>query len=507
MYQRAFVIVSDDSYFPGLWALLNSIHAYHGRELRVFVVGFKLRPDFRDTLRQHPLASAITFINSRELAYRPAGAWEVKQCVLSHLTGKVQTACLMDADLVLLSRLDDAFSLAENGKIVSSRDGQRLRTYGEVDRIYSDDLPGVTLPYFNSGFLCLDLVKNWDVVALWEFTSRFAGYSPGGGEPFRFPGHGDQGLLNAVVAMQKKQADLELLPEENWCNSSGWTEVETVQIQRVDGPRLDVVNRRLQSPQRLLHSSGPKWWTTAGRDHFRKSGDVLNCFEHFENLCRIADIEIPEYASAATELRFSGLPWGPGESISGPGSSLDATRHVREWLEGLLNRFHARSFLDIPCGDFHWMKQVQFNGVEYIGADVVSAIVEQNRVRYPDRRFEHLDLIRGPLPQTDIVFVRDCLVHLPFREIFQALKTIVDSGAEWLIATQFPGRRNQDIEIGDWHPLDLTAAPFSLPDPTEVASEGCDAYGGAYADKSLAVWKVAEIAAAEERNSREWQYG
>ena len=52
--------------------------------------------------------------------------------------------------------------------------------------------------------------------------------------------------------------------------------------------------------------------------------------------------------------------WNGKESVSGPGSTFDATRNIRASLPGLLERFSIRSVLDIPCGDFNWMQHVQF---------------------------------------------------------------------------------------------------------------------------------------------------
>ncbi|HEY4259442.1 MAG TPA: glycosyltransferase [Schlesneria sp.] len=186
--------------------------------------------------------------------------------------------------------------------------------------------------------------------------------------------------------------------------------------------------------------------------------------------------------------------WGDGESISGPGSSLDATVKVRDELPALLADIAVASLLDIPCGDHNWMKRTDLQGVEYIGADVVRGIVDQNRGRFPGKRFEHLDLTADKLSKADAVFVRDCLVHLPYKQIIAALKNIVDSGATWLITTHFPGRTNHDIKIGAWRPLDLTAKPFGLPEPFRILNEGCKEGDGAFADKSLGVWRIADIA-------------
>jgi hypothetical protein len=35
------------------------------------------------------------------------------------------------------------------------------------------------------------------------------------------------------------------------------------------------------APHRLVHSSGPKWWTDEGSAHLRKFGDKYACFQHF----------------------------------------------------------------------------------------------------------------------------------------------------------------------------------------------------------------------------------
>jgi hypothetical protein len=53
---------------------------------------------------------------------------------------------------------------------------------------------------------------------------------------------------------------------------------------------------------------------------------------------------------------------------------------------------------------------------------------------------------------------------------------------------------NQDIEDGDWRLLNLERAPFNFPKPLAVYNEGCDEQGSAYADKSLGLWRVENLA-------------
>lgn len=37
----------------------------------------------------------------------------------------------------------------------------------------------------------------------------------------------------------------------------------------------------------------------------------------------------------------------------------------------MLKKYSIKSILDIPCGDFSWMKKIELDGIEYIGADIV----------------------------------------------------------------------------------------------------------------------------------------
>jgi hypothetical protein len=285
MYSRAFAIVSDSSYFSGLWAVLNSIYVYHGNEIRVFVFSNGMTSEQNSRIESHVLGNAITLlVDSRVSVRPPVGIWEAKQQTFDFLMGKARCVCLLDADLVLLSRIDDVFNLAEEGRIVSSRDGVGSVRMSEEYSCYSEKVVGTIWPYFNSGFFCLDIVKHWDLAALWSFASRFAAYSPGGGDPLRLSGYGDQGVLNAVAAMLRKENCLHVFDQELWCNSGMASHFSALEIAERDGDRLTVRHRLTRQRQRLLHCSGPKWWTEEGRNHFGALGCTLECFKHFWSL-------------------------------------------------------------------------------------------------------------------------------------------------------------------------------------------------------------------------------
>ncbi len=183
--------------------------------------------------------------------------------------------------------------------------------------------------------------------------------------------------------------------------------------------------------------------------------------------------------------------WRSAESVSGRGSTLHETEAIRRELPGLIEQIGVRSILDIPCGDFHWMQDVTLDVDTYIGADVVDAIVESNRQFADDRRqFVKLDLTRDPLPEVDLVFCRDCLVHFSYADVRRALANIARSGSKYLATTTFPGRpENHDILTGQWRPLNVQRPPLSFPEPIRLIDERCPMKG--YTDKSLGLWRVA----------------
>lgn len=276
MLARIFAIACDGNYAPGLRALLNSLWAYYRGELAVFIYhrGFSADGLARlETDRNRP-----HLFPTSALPFPPAGMWEAKQQIFAHCLGQARCVYLLDADLVLTSRVNDVFEQAEEGRIVSSCDGGQ-RTYGDEFAVYGRNVPGQRQPYVNSGALCLDVNRHWDLVGLWAFASLYGSYSPRSGYPLHLPGHGDQGTFNAIAARLGKADEFHVLPETTWCDSTQGASVE-IRRQEPDG-RLEVWNTTSQAPQRLLHSSGPKWWTAEGRRHLQRFGDKLKCFEHF----------------------------------------------------------------------------------------------------------------------------------------------------------------------------------------------------------------------------------
>jgi len=84
------------------------------------------------------------------------------------------------------------------------------------------------------------------------------------------------------------------------------------------------------------------------------------------------------------------------------------------------------------------MKHVDLDGIDYTGADIVADLILGNGQYEASKvHFCILNLIDDKLPKIDLVFCRDCLVHLSFRDTFRALHNICDSGSIYLLTTTF----------------------------------------------------------------------
>lgn len=186
--------------------------------------------------------------------------------------------------------------------------------------------------------------------------------------------------------------------------------------------------------------------------------------------------------------------WSSSESVSGIGSNLEQTAHLRAMLPKVFRQLNVRTMLDVPCGDFNWMRHVDLSGIDYLGCDLVPEIVDKNQqYASPSVRFEQRNLIADPLPARDLILCRDCLVHFSFEHIAAALSNMVRSGSRFLATTTYPQKTgNRDIATGDWRALNLEAAPFRFPAPELMIVEG-STEGDHYSDKGLAIWNLQEL--------------
>ena len=184
--------------------------------------------------------------------------------------------------------------------------------------------------------------------------------------------------------------------------------------------------------------------------------------------------------------------WRSDESVSGAGSTLELSAAIRGQLPTILAELHVQTLLDAGCGDFNWLKTVDLGDVQYCGIDVVDELIRRNIEFYAsaERTLMVADITRDRLPAADAVLCRHCLIHLSNRQIKSALSNLAATGAKYLLATTSPRVTfNHDIWPGSFRPVNLTIAPFDLPQPERLLNDSrLDMQ-----QPELGLWRFAEL--------------
>ena len=186
------------------------------------------------------------------------------------------------------------------------------------------------------------------------------------------------------------------------------------------------------------------------------------------------------------------------ESLSGEGSSLNATKVLRPELRNLIERHSVSRIFDVPCGDMAWMSQLLDLPISYTGGDISKETIKRNKRKFPNQKFLHFDAVRQVPDSFDLIICRDLLVHLPSQEALQVLRNFAKSGSSLLLTTTFIDRPiNEDLQYSDvivqWRPLNLSKPPFNLSQPLEIIVEECEEGNGLFRDKAMALYDAKSL--------------
>src|SRR6266542_6700269 len=104
---------------------------------------------------------------------------------------------------------------------------------------------------------------------------------------------------------------------------------------------------------------------------------------------------------------YNGHEWG-GLSRSGPGSDLQLLKPYLDVLGAVIEQKSISSVVDIGCGDWALSKHVNWNGLNYIGIDIVPELVNalNNSFGTNNIRFVKADLTTSDLPVADLCIVK-----------------------------------------------------------------------------------------------------
>jgi hypothetical protein len=179
------------------------------------------------------------------------------------------------------------------------------------------------------------------------------------------------------------------------------------------------------------------------------------------------------------------------QSIAGYGSYTWNTRIIVAELPRIFKQYDIKTMLDIPCGDYYWMKEVDLDNITYIGGDLVNEQIKLNQDEHPSVDFRVMDMIKDDLPYADLVFTRDCLVHLTYENISIFINKLINNGSKYIMSTTFPETELNTELVGiiGWRPLNLEVYPINFPMALEIISEKSD-YNP---EKCMGIWSLQDI--------------
>lgn len=167
------------------------------------------------------------------------------------------------------------------------------------------------------------------------------------------------------------------------------------------------------------------------------------------------------------------------KSTCGPGSTIGYTENLRKNLKPLLIRHNIKSMFDAPCGDYSWMSLINVHEiVDYIGGDIVDFMILENQKKYPNINFQIFDLTADSMPDVDLLFCRDCLLHLSFEDIDKVFKNISRSNIKYILTSNWfeNATNDRDIQTGSWRYINFLEEPFNFGQPLDSIIDYVDGF-------------------------------
>jgi len=258
--RHAFITVTDYNFFPGTLATVNSVRAF-APEADIFVVqNDKLSLSapqcacFEGIDRVRLLPSAAFAGRGRYM-----NAWELKAYAMHDLCTGYDVIVGIDSDCLLCAPVDaEIVRCREQGGFLGGQDGDGA-AYDASYKIYGITTPARNPRYMSTSlFFCAVNDSNRRILRRWADCCNAAVFNGTG----QHPGHGDQGVLNAVLFAADRSSRVVLLDNRLW--SQHWIFWDTT-IEYCGGVFL---NRSADGlAQRAMHCGGAeKYWVAEHRD-------------------------------------------------------------------------------------------------------------------------------------------------------------------------------------------------------------------------------------------------
>lgn len=303
-----FVTVSDMVFFPGTLATVNSILRYHPNDT-IYVISSGEYNEPLSDIQIELLEKVGVIVLNHEDFYedgRVPGAWQLKAYSMYDIakSAKSNTDVFIgiDSDAVLCSNIGDIIKkCSKDGKFRGGKDGNGV-VYDSSYSPYGFNVPCKNDSYMSTSMYVFTATEeNIKILEDWANCCNEACFGPQ--EEKVYPGHGDQGVLNAVIYKNfPDQGKVETL--ENKIFSQHWTYASDI----IDYQDENFINVSFNKEKmRMFHSScSTKWWL--GNHNKKAQEEFINQVYPYAYFLYLV------FFGEASSLRIDPFEWIDGQS-------------------------------------------------------------------------------------------------------------------------------------------------------------------------------------------------
>ena len=158
-------------------------------------------------------------------------------------------------------------------------------------------------------------------------------------------------------------------------------------------------------------------------------------------------------------------------SISGHGSNIgtDQYKQLVNNFTNIIEKYQINSILDMPCGDFLWIKELVKNkDIKYLGIDIVEELIKNNNFKFKNEKinFQSFDIVNfNTNKEFDLVLIRDLFLHIKNFDIIKIINNLKSMNIKYVALNSYNNKKNLDVTIGQHRKVNLLIEPFNLEKP------------------------------------------
>lgn len=151
--------------------------------------------------------------------------------------------------------------------------------------------------------------------------------------------------------------------------------------------------------------------------------------------------------------------------LSGPGSTTQIAQKFTNFIEKFIYENNIKNIIDIGCGDLTWISKTKFfndEKINYIGMDISEYIININKLKYSNKKFEVNNVIEKFDYQCELIILRDVIFHLLNTDIITIFSNIKNK-FNYICITNCRTDVNLDI-FDKWHfsQKNIHIEPFNI---------------------------------------------